>query len=103
MTTRRANDTASSTTATAAASLYANSSSRDTMSTGAISVSPRLLLLMKMTDPYSPTARAKARVNPVRVGGTSRGKSTRRNVCHLLAPRVPAACSVSLSSSASTG
>ncbi len=58
---------------------------------------------MKITDPYSPSARANARVNPVSRAGRIDGTSTRRNVCHRPAPRLAAASSTSGSRSSSTG
>src|SRR5678815_5874928 len=53
----------------AAASAYWYSSRRKMMSSGVISVSMYLLPAMKTTDPYSPTARAKASVKPVSSAG----------------------------------
>src|SRR3954447_19960884 len=43
--------------------------------TGAISDTYGVFPAMKITDPYSPTARAKASVKPVRTAGTRGGKS----------------------------
>ncbi len=53
------------TTAIAVASAYLNSSSRITISKGAISETFGRFPAMKITDPYSPTARAKASAKPV--------------------------------------
>ena len=64
---------------TAAAS-YLNCSSWATISSGRISVFIGRLPEMKTTEPYSPIARAKARVKPVISAGTSSGKITRRKV-----------------------
>ena len=58
---------------------------------------------MKMTDPYSPMARAKARVKPVMSAGTSSGRTTRRKVVQRFAPRVAAASSISRPRSSMTG
>ena len=58
---------------------------------------------MKITEPYSPSARAKASVNPVSVAGSSVGSSTFRNVCPRDAPRLAAASSTSSSMSCRTG
>ncbi len=58
---------------------------------------------MKITEPYSPTARAKASAVPVSSAGVSAGSTTRRSVCSRVAPSVAAASSDSLLSSASTG
>ena len=57
------------TTAMAVASAYLNSSSRITISSGAISETFGRLPAMKMTEPYSPTARAKASAKPVSRAG----------------------------------
>src|SRR5436305_244391 len=46
-----------------------------------MTVSPRLLPETKITEPYSPRARAKARAKPVSSDGAKGGSSTRRNVC----------------------
>ncbi|MGY3121309.1 hypothetical protein ACVWXQ_005246 [Bradyrhizobium sp. S3.14.4] len=58
---------------------------------------------MKITEPYSPTARAKASARPVSSAGPSEGRITRMMVCQRLAPRLPAASSISGSRSWSTG
>jgi hypothetical protein len=58
---------------------------------------------MKMIEPYSPTARAKASAKPVRSVGSTLGSSTRVMVCQRLAPSVAAASSSSFSASSSTG
>src|SRR5882762_4224311 len=73
------------------------------MSSGALSDFIGMLPAMKLTDPYSPTARAKARAKPVSRAGHSAGMMTRAKVCHSDAPSVAAACSTSLSSSSRTG
>ena len=50
---------------------------------------------MKTTEPYSPTARAKASVKPVSIAGSTVGTITRRSVWNRFAPRVAAASSIS--------
>ena len=62
-----------------------------------------MLPAMNITEPYSPTPRAKASAKPVSSAGHRAGKITRVNVCHSEAPSVAAACSTSLSNSSSTG
>ena len=51
---------------------------------------------MKMTEPYSPTARAKASAKPVSTAGSSAGRIDAEKVCRRVAPRVAAASSTSL-------
>ena len=63
------------------------------ISSGAISVFIGMLPAMKTTEPYSPTARAKASAKPVSSAGSSAGRITRQNVCQRLAPRLAAASS----------
>ena len=58
---------------------------------GVISVSMYLLPAMKMTEPYSPTARANASAKPVSSAGVRLGRMTRNTVCQRLAPREAAA------------
>ncbi len=58
---------------------------------------------MKMTEPYSPTARAKARTKPVNRTGSTGGSSTVKTVRQRLAPSSAAASSISAGSSSSTG
>ena len=58
---------------------------------------------MKMTEPYSPTARASARAKPVSSAGVSIGRITRTKVRARLAPRVADASSTSRSISSITG
>ena len=65
------------------------------MSSGMISVSSGMLPAMKITDPYSPMARAKARVKPVSNAGSSGGRMTRARMWKRLAPRSAAASSCS--------
>ncbi len=96
-------DASSITTAIAVASAYLNSSRRMTISSGAISETFGRLPAMKMTEPYSPTARAKASANPVNMAGTMTGRITRVMVCQRLAPSVAAASSTSASRSMRTG
>ena len=74
-----------------------------TISSGAISVFIGMLPAMKTTEPYSPTARAKARAKPVSSAGRIVGKITRRKVCQRPAPRLAAASSTSGSRSSRTG
>ncbi len=73
------------------------------ISSGTISDFIGMLPAMKITEPYSPRARAKASTKPVIAAGSSSGKSTRRKVCQRPAPRLAAASSTSGSRSASTG
>ena len=70
---------------------------------GVISDTMGMLPAMNTTEPYSPTARAKASAKPVISAGSSAGSSTRRMVCQRLAPRLAAASSISRSTSSSTG
>ena len=58
---------------------------------------------MRMIDPYSPTARAKASPAPASTDGSTLGRMTRPRTWRRVAPREAAASSVSASSSASTG
>ena len=58
-----------------------------TISSGAISETIGMLPAMKMTEPYSPTPRAKASAKPVSRAGRIAGRITRENVCQRLAPR----------------
>ena len=48
---------------------------------GAIWPLPGMLLAMKMTEPYSPTARANDSATPLSHAGNSSGKITRRKTC----------------------
>src|ERR1039458_5446866 len=73
------------------------------ISNGAISVFMGILPDIKTTEPYSPTARANAKENPVIQAGTREGKTTRLKVYHRLAPRLTAAFSISGSSDSKTG
>ena len=50
------------------------------MRSGAISEMNGMLPAMKITDPYSPTARASASAKPVRIAGISVGSITRNTV-----------------------
>ena len=43
---------------------------------------------MKITEPYSPTARANAMAAPVSMAGASDGRTTRVSVCSRVAPSV---------------
>ncbi len=74
-----------------------------TISSGVISVFIGRLPAMKMTDPYSPTARAKANVNPVSSAGSTVGKMIRRKTWKRPAPRVSAASSRSRCTSNNAG
>lgn len=73
------------------------------MSSGAISLIMGRLPAMKMIEPYSPTARAKASAKPVSRAGSTAGRITRVTVCQRLAPSDAAASSNSFSASSSTG
>ena len=61
--------------------------SRITINSGAISDTLGRLPAMKITEPYSPTARANASANPVSSAGIRLGRMTRNTVCQRLAPR----------------
>ena len=71
--------------------------------TGVISDTMGMLPAMKITDPYSPIARAKAMAKPVRSAGMMVGRMTRRTVASLPAPRLAAASSSSASRSSRAG
>ena len=73
------------------------------MSKGVISEIIGMLPAMKMTEPYSPTARANASAKPVRSAGSMAGRITRKKVCSRFAPSEAAASSSSRSASSSTG
>jgi hypothetical protein len=73
------------------------------MRSGAISETFGILPAMKMTEPYSPTPRAKARAKPVTAAGIRVGRMTSRNVCRRVAPSVAEASSYCLSISSMTG
>ena len=62
-----------------------------------------MLPAMKITLPYSPTARAKARLKPEISAGSTAGSTTNQKRWRLVAPKVCAASSTSLSRSCSTG
>ena len=70
---------------------------------GAISDTFGMLPAMKITDPYSPTAREKPSATPVSSVGQIDGSTTHRKVCSFDAPSVSAARSTSRSRSPSTG
>ncbi len=89
--------------AIALAAAYSYCSNLVMMSRGNISVFPGRLPEMKTTDPYSPRARAKARVVPVMRGGKIWGRVTRRKIFNRDAPRLAAASSWAGSSSSRTG
>ena len=91
------------TTASAVAPTMSYCSSLEIMSNGVISEMSGILPAMKMTEPYSPMAREKASVKPVRSAGKMAGKSTRRKVCQREAPSEAAASSISGSMSSITG
>ena len=73
------------------------------MSSGTISVLKGMLPEMKTTEPYSPSARAKASAKPVNSAGSISGKTTRQKVCQAFAPRLRDASSNCTSRSSSTG
>src|ERR1700731_3915910 len=87
----------------AVASEVRKSSSLVTICKGAICDLPGIFPAMKITEPYSPIARAKANANPLSQAGKISGKITRRKMVDLLAPRLNAACSYSVSQSRRTG
>ena len=73
------------------------------MISGVISDTMGMLPAMKITEPYSPIARAKAIAKPVSSAGRIEGRITRMKVCRRVAPRHIAASSSSFSVSSSTG
>ena len=74
-----------------------------TITSGAISLLNGMLPAMKITEPYSPAARAKARAKPEIRAGASTGAITWVSRRQAPAPRVTAASSTSRSKSSSTG
>ena len=70
---------------------------------GVISVRSGKLPAMKITEPYSPIARASASVNPVASAGMTVGRITRRNTIQRLAPSDSSASSRLTSTSSSAG
>ena len=70
---------------------------------GVISETNGRLPAMKITEPYSPSARAKASAKPVSSAGVSTGRMTRVKVWRRVAPRIAAASSTSWCRSSSTG
>ena len=70
---------------------------------GVISETIGRLPAVKITEPYSPTARANASAKPVSSAGVRIGSTTMRIVCQRCAPRLAAASSSSVSMSSSTG
>ena len=73
------------------------------MSSGVMTVFIGILPAIKMTEPYSPRARANARAKPVSSAGVSIGRITRQKICQRLAPRLAAASSSSGSRSSRIG
>ncbi|CAJ8885775.1 Uncharacterised protein [Burkholderia pseudomallei] len=73
------------------------------MSSDVISDFIGTLPAMKITEPYSPSARANASAKPVSSAGVTAGSTTRRNVSQRDAPRHAAASSCSRSKSSRTG
>ena len=73
------------------------------ISSGVISDTMGMLPAMKMIEPYSPSARAKASAKPVSSAGIRMGRITLVKLCQRLAPRVAAASSSSDARSSSTG
>src|SRR5690606_4350295 len=74
---RISSETPRSTTAIAVASEYRKSSSLAMICMGTIWLLPGMPLAMKMTDPYSPTARANDNATPLSHAGNNSGKITR--------------------------
>jgi hypothetical protein len=68
-----------------------------------ISVRIGKLPAMKITEPYSPMARASASVKPVASDGNTVGRMTRRKTIQRLAPSDSAASSMLTSTSSSAG
>ena len=73
------------------------------MTSGAISLLKGRLPAMKITEPYSPTARAKASAQPATSAGATVGSTSDRKRRPAPAPSVSAASSTSGSRSCSTG
>ncbi len=73
------------------------------ITSGAISVFIGMLPEMKTTEPYSPSARAKASAVPVTQAGRNRRQDDADRVLRRLAPRLAAASSASASSDSITG
>src|SRR5713101_2812918 len=53
-----------------------------TINNGTISERPGMLPAIKITEPYSPSPRAKASEAPVITPGSSAGRTTRKKICH---------------------
>ena len=70
---------------------------------GVISEIIGILPAMKITEPYSPIARANAIAKPVSSAGAICGRSTLVKICRRVAPSEVAASSSSFSASSSTG
>ena len=73
------------------------------ISSGVISVIIGMLPAMKITEPYSPSARANASAKPVSSAGSERRAGSPAEGLPALAPRLAAASSTSRSRSSSTG
>jgi hypothetical protein len=91
------------TTASAVAPSTSYCSSLEMISSGTISEISGRLPAMKMTEPNSPSARAKASAKPVSKAGPMAGKITLTKVCQREAPSEAAASSTSVSISSITG
>src|SRR5215217_1603597 len=73
------------------------------MRTAATSVWKGMFPEMRTTEPNSPMARANPSPTPARIAGSRFGRTISRKLVQLLAPSAVAACSMSRSSSSSTG
>ena len=100
---RTTRDTSSNTTDTAAAPTGSSLSILEKMKYDAASVLNGRLPVSRTSEPNSPTARANARPAPAMMAGARFGMMIRRNTVVRLAPSDSAACSISRSSSSSTG
>lgn len=100
---RITNETSSINNATADAPCTSNCSSLPVIISGRISETIGILPAIKITEPYSPVARANIIPAPVKSAGVISGSSTRRNVVKRFAPKVAAASSYSPDNSSNTG
>ena len=100
---RIASERTSSTTETDAAAARSSPSIALKMWTEATSVENGMFPEMSTTEPNSPTALPNESAAPERIAGMRFGRTMRRNVVRGFAPSEAAACSISRSSSRSTG
>ena len=100
MNNKMTNDAPSVTTAIAAASPSPNSVCSSFLT---INMGITFSSVMKITEPYSPSALANANAKPVNNAGKIVGRITCHRVCHRVAPKLAAASSTSMSMSSSAG